>query len=99
MTKKEILQSLSESTKLSQADLKKVFEELGDLAQRHIQKRGSGEFEIPNTGVKILRVETPARKARTGRNPQTGESIQIPAKKKGVGVKVKPMKLLKDFVQ
>lgn len=40
--------------------------------------------------------KTVERSARTGRNPQTGETIQIPASR---GVKFSPGKFLKDAVK
>jgi nucleoid DNA-binding protein len=60
---------------LSQAQMKEVvrdiFEVLGEnIADGH-------EVNIPNFG-KFRRKET---KARTGRNPKTGDTIDIPAKK------------------
>lgn len=51
-----------------------------------------GEVDL-NAFGKLTRVE---RAARMGRNPQTGKSIKIPAKK---GVKFKPAKHLKDLVE
>ena len=71
-TKSQILQEISESTELSKKDVAAVFSSLGELIQRHMQKRGSGEFQITDTGVKIRRVKKPARKSRMGRNPATG---------------------------
>jgi nucleoid DNA-binding protein len=63
-----------------------------------MQKRGSGEFQIPDTGVKIRRVKKPARKARMGRNPATGEEIKIAAKPAHTVVKVLALKALKDTI-
>jgi DNA-binding protein HU-beta len=47
---------------------------LSELAERSWK---TGVFELPGIG-RLVRVD---RKARTGRNPATGESIKIPAKK------------------
>ena len=47
---------------------------LSDMAER---SQRTGEFAIPGLG-RLVRV---TRKARVGRNPATGESIKIPAKK------------------
>lgn len=59
-------------------DLKKkvaaaVFEELAAVSYREAKN----SFTIPGIG-KLVLVD---RKARLGRNPKTGETIQIPAKK------------------
>ncbi|OQX45818.1 MAG: DNA-binding protein, partial [Candidatus Sedimenticola endophacoides] len=67
-TKLQIIQAIAEETGLTRKQVGEVFSSLGTLVQRHIQRRGSGEFAIPETGVKIRRVKKPARKARMGRN-------------------------------
>jgi len=95
-TKTQILQALAEETGLSRADVARVFSSLGDLVTRHMQRRGSGEFTIPDTGVKIRRVRKAATKSRMGRNPQTGEAIKIAAKPARTVIKVSALKALKD---
>lgn len=97
-TKTQIIQAISEDTELTKKDVAAVFSKLGELIQRHMQKRGSGEFQIPDTGVKIRRVKKPARKARMGRNPATGEEIKIAAKPAHTVVKVQALKALKDTI-
>lgn len=97
-TKAQIITSIAESTGLSKKDVTAVFGALNDLITGHIKKRGSGEFAIPETGVKIRRVVKPARKARMGRNPATGEPMKIAAKKASTVVKVTALKALKDTV-
>ena len=74
-TKTQIITALSESTGLSKKDVGNVLSSLGAMVEAHMKKRGSGEFTIPDTGVKIRRVKKPARKARMGRNPATGEPM------------------------
>ena len=97
-TKTQILQAVAEDTELSRKQVAAVFQSLGNLIQRNMQKRGSGEFIIPDTGVKIRRVKKPARKARMGRNPSTGEAIKIAAKPATTVVKVTALKALKDTI-
>lgn len=96
MTKAEIVASIADSTGLTKSDVVAVFGSLGDLVTRHIKRNGSGEFQIPDTGVKITRVKKPARKSRVGRNPATGEEIKIPAKPAHLGIKVVALKALQD---
>ncbi len=98
-TKTQILQAVAEETGLTRKQVTEVFGSLGNLIQRHMQKRGSGEFTIPETGVKVRRVRKPARKARMGRNPATGETIKIAAKPASTVVKVTALKSLKDTVK
>ena len=95
-TKTQILQAIADETSLTRKQVGDVFSSLGNLVQRHMQRRGSGEFSIPDTGVKIRRVRKPARKARMGRNPATGEAIKIAAKPASTVIKVVALKALKD---
>ena len=61
-----------------------------------VLKRGS-RIRIPDLG--ILQVRTrPARPARMGRNPATGEAIQIKASKASKRVAFRPAKTLKESV-
>ena len=97
-TKAEVIAAIAAETGLTQKDVAEVFSSLGDLVERHMKRRGSGEFTIPDTGVRIRRVRRPARKARAGRNPATGERIRIPAKPAGASVKVTALKPLREAV-
>jgi hypothetical protein len=73
-----------------------VFTSLGGLIQRNMQKRGSGESNIPDTGVKIRRVKKPAARARTGRDPGTGEQITIAAKPAHNVIRLSALQALED---
>ena len=95
-TKNQIIQTIADETGMQRKDIATVFSALGGLIQRHMQRRGSGEFTIPETGVKIRRVRKPARRSRMGRNPATGESIKIAAKPASTVIKVSALKALKD---
>jgi len=97
-TKTQIIASIAESTGLSKKDVAAVFSNLGDLITSHMKKRGSGEFTIPDTGVKVRRVKKPARKSRMGRNPATGEPMKIAAKPASTVVRVSALKALKDTI-
>ncbi len=98
-TKTQVIQSVADSTGLTRKDVGAVFSALGDLVEGHMRRRGSGEFQIPETGVKIRRVKKPARKARMGRNPATGEAIKIAAKPASTTVRVTALKALKESVK
>jgi nucleoid DNA-binding protein len=97
-TKTQVLQDIAEKTGLTRKQVGDVFAALGSMIHGHMQRRGSGEFSIPDTGVKIRRVVKPARKSRMGRNPATGEAIKIPAKRATTVVKVTALKALKDTI-
>jgi DNA-binding protein HU-beta len=89
MTKTEIINYFAEKFELTKAVSKGILEELGDLAAKNT--KSLGEFTIPGVG-KLVKQK---RKARTGRNPATGETIKIPAK---TVVKMRLSKAFKDNV-
>jgi len=98
MTKLQIINTIAEDVDLTKKEVASVFASLGELLQRHMKRRGSGEFSIPDTGVKVRRVKKPARKSRMGRNPAPGETIKIAAKPASTTVKVTALKALKDTI-
>ena len=87
MTQSDVVNHFAAKTGMKRADIKKAFDELSRLATREVEK--SGEFVLPGFG-KLVKAET---KARQGRNPATGETIQIPARTK---LKFRINKTLKD---
>jgi DNA-binding protein HU-beta len=74
MTKSQVVGHLSEKTGLQKKAVASVLEELTALAVK--ETKSSGQFVVPGLG-KAVKAH---RKARTGRNPQTGEPIKIPAR-------------------
>ncbi|WP_028671466.1 HU family DNA-binding protein [Saccharospirillum impatiens] len=95
-TKTQIVTEIAENTELTKKDVQAVLDELSDLMERHLKKRACGEFVLPGL-MKIQSVKKPARKARPGVNPFTGEEIMIAAKPASTAVKVRPLKKLKDM--
>jgi DNA-binding protein HU-beta len=89
MTQTQIVKELAESTGVGNKVAKQFVEKFAELAVRETKKKGV--FVLPGIG-RLVRVE---RKARTGRNPATGESIKIPAKKV---VKFRIAKAVKDAI-
>lgn len=87
LTKSQILDHLAKKTELTKKDCGIVLEELCGLAYREAKN----SFTMPGIGKLVL----VNRKARMGRNPQTGEPIKIPAKKV---VKFRVAKACKDSV-
>jgi DNA-binding protein HU-beta len=74
MTQSEIINHFAEKFDLKRTQAKEIFDELASLASSEVKT--NGEFALPGFG-KLVRSE---RKAREGRNPATGDTIQIPAK-------------------
>jgi DNA-binding protein HU-beta len=89
MTQTAIIRELAEQTGVNNKVSKQFIEALAALAVRETKK--NGVFILPGIG-RLVRAE---RKARTGRNPATGEAIKIPAKKV---VKFRLAKSVKDAI-
>jgi DNA-binding protein HU-beta len=89
MTQTAIVRELAETTGVNNRVAKQFIESLSELAVRETKK--SGVFILPGIG-RLVRAD---RKARTGRNPATGEAIKIPAKKV---VKFRVAKSVKDAI-
>ena len=97
MTKAQLLSAIAEETALTRKQVTDVMDSLGGQIQRHIKKRGPGTFTLPSL-LKIKTVRKPARKARKGINPFTGEETTFAAKPAHTVVKIQPLKGLKDMV-
>jgi len=78
--------------------VKTVLESLRDVSVAQMKKRGINKVTIPMLAVRLELKKKPATKARMGRNPATGEEIQIAAKPASKVVKAYPTKKLKDAV-
>jgi DNA-binding protein HU-beta len=87
MTKSAIIGHVAQKTELSKRQVTDVMDHLVALAT----KEAKNVFVLPGFGRLVLA----NRKARMGRNPQTGEPIKIPAKRV---VKFRMAKSLKDAV-
>jgi DNA-binding protein HU-beta len=87
MTKGQVLTHMATKSGLSKKATGEFMQELVMLAYKEAKKG----FVIPGLG-KLVLVD---RKARLGRNPKTGEAIQIPAKKV---VKFRIAKQAKDAI-
>ena len=90
MSKSKIVSHMADKIGTPKKVAAQFFEELFKLAVKEA-KGGAGKFVIPNIG----RVVKAHRKARMGRNPQTGEPIQIKAK---TVVKFRVAKATKDAI-
>ena len=97
-TKSQILDELATNTSLSKRQVAGVLDELGSVIERHVKKRGAGEFTLPGL-FKIKTVEKPARKARKGVNPFTGAETMFKARPRSTAVKIQALKALKDMVK
>ena len=76
MTKSQLVLKLAEASELSKKQADGVLQALVEITVNSVRK--GDPVKIPGLGT-FRKVQT---KARMGRNPQTGESIKIPARKK-----------------
>ena len=97
MNKSAILTHIAGETGLTRVQVGSVLSELEILIERHIKKRAVGTFALPGI-LKIRSVKRPATKKRMGRNPATGEPVEIAAKPATTKVRVTPLKRLKEMV-
>ena len=75
MTKAELIAGIAKDTGLTKADAERALNSFLALSKATIKKEG----RLPLAGFGTFVVVS--RKARTGRNPQTGAPIQIKASK------------------
>ncbi|HYL83713.1 MAG TPA: HU family DNA-binding protein [Candidatus Angelobacter sp.] len=90
LSKTKIVGHIAEKVGTPKKTAALFFDELFKLAVKEA-KGAAGKFVIPGLG----RLVKAHRKARMGRNPQTGEAIKIKAK---TVVRLRPSKALKDAV-
>ena len=96
MTKSQLYTTIAERTDVAKKDVAAVFDALSEIVDAHVRKRSAGSFTLPGL-LKITTVKKPAKKARKGINPFTGEETMFKAKPASIQVKVRPLKKLKDF--
>jgi len=89
MTKSQLISLLAEKNAMTKAAAGMFLETISGIAVSETKK--NGQFVLPGVGKTVKS----HRKARAGRNPQTGASIKIPAK---TVVKFRVAKAFKDAV-
>ena len=90
MTRTDLIEAIAQETGGDRQQAKSYLEGFTRIIEREMKNEG----EVPLAGLGKFKVVK--RQARTGRNPMTGESIQIPAK---TVVKVTVAKALKDSIK
>lgn len=89
MNKQELISGMSEKTNMSKKDMCAALEAFMDVVTEELKNKG--KVQLVGFGT----FETTERAARTGRNPQTGETIEIGA---STSPKFKAGKALKDAI-
>jgi DNA-binding protein HU-beta len=90
MTRTDLIEAIAQETGSDRQQAKAYLEGFTRIIEREMKNEG----EVPLAGLGKFKVVK--RQARTGRNPMTGESIQIPAK---TVVKFTVAKVLKDSIK
>ena len=89
MNRGELIKALSNKAELSQEAVKRVLVEMTNLIGESVK---SGE-DVSITGFGVFKAKT--RKSRVGRNPLTGEQINIPERR---SISFKAGKELRELV-
>ena len=90
MTKPDLITKIAEKSNLSKKDAAAALTALTDVITEAL--KAEGKVAIPSLGTFELR----ERAARTGKNPRTGEKVEISAKRVPA---FKPAKALKDAIE
>lgn len=90
MTRTDLIEAIAQETGSERQQAKAFLEGFTRIVEREMKNEG----DVPLAGLGKFKVVK--RNARTGRNPMTGESIQIPAK---TVVKFTVAKALKDSIK
>jgi DNA-binding protein HU-beta len=89
MGKSELFSHFADRFEIKRTQAREFFDELALLAEKELKR--SDEFVLPG----MVKLVVQKRKARKGRNPATGDTIDIPAK---TVLKARIVKQLKDSV-
>ena len=89
MNKTELVAAMADAAGLSKKDAEKALKAFTDVVAEELKK--DGKVQLVGFGT----FEVSKRAAREGRNPQTGETMSIPASK---APKFKAGKALKDSI-
>ena len=90
MTRTDLIEAIAQETGTDKQQAKAFLEGFTRVVEREMKNEG----DVPLAGLGKFKVVK--RKARVGRNPATGEAIQIPAK---TVVKFTVAKALKDLIK
>ncbi len=97
LSKSGMIKTITDVTCLSKKDVVAVLDCFTQVIEKHVKSGGPGIFVMPGL-MKISVVKKPARPARKGINPFTGEEIMIKARPAYKAVKIKALKKLKEMV-
>jgi len=94
--KSQLVSTLAERTDLHRKHTSSLLDELMHIMGVHIKRGGPEKFIFPGA-FKIVVRNVPAKKARSGINPFTGQPTTFKAKPASRKVRIIPLKALKEF--
>ena len=97
LTKSQLHSKIADETGLAKKDVAAVFAALESQIRKELRGR-AGQIK-PFAGLTLRKKDVPAKPAREGRNPFTGEMMTFKAKPASKGVKASVQKALKEMVQ
>ena len=77
MKKSDLVEAIASKAGVNKAQAQSIVEDVFELISEALSKTPPDKIDLRGFGTFSVR----EAKARTGRNPQTGETIQIPARK------------------
>src|SRR5262245_27100482 len=97
VSKSQVIAAIAEESNLTRKQVTAVMDSLGAQIKKALSSKGPGVINVG--GLMKIKIRTvPAKPARTGKNPFTGEMQQFAAKPASKKVKVLPLKALKEMV-
>ena len=98
MTKSQVVALIADHVELAKKQVGNVIDALEHVIAAHVKKGAVGQFKL-NGLLNIKAVKKPARKARKGVNPFTGQEIMIKAKPAYRSIRVTALKRLKEMAE
>ncbi len=95
LTKTQMLQTVADMAELPLRDTKAIMNAFEDLVLDSVSPKNGGQFMLSGL-FKITAQHVPAKKARRGINPFTGEETTFKAKPATVKLKIRPLTKLKQ---
>lgn len=96
-SKSQLIAFITEQTGLQRKQVLSVFESLEEAINAHVSGKGPGSISLFGL-IKLVVQDKPARKARKGINPFTGEPTIFKAKPACRIIKARALKKLKEMV-
>ena len=96
-TKSQVYAAIADDTGLTKKEVAAVFDALAKQIKKNLGSRGPQVFSLPGL-CKMTVKKSPARPARKGINPFTGEEQMFKAKPASKKVRLRALKNLNDMV-